>query len=84
MPTLNADSHLFMCRFHKPGDERRGVVILPPESWQDWLGCRDAEMARSFLRFLPAEELVAVPAPLPPRVPRKSAVAQDNLSGLTD
>jgi hypothetical protein len=30
MPTLNADSHPLMKRFHKPGDEKRGIVILPP------------------------------------------------------
>ncbi|CAG9172335.1 SOS response-associated peptidase family protein [Cupriavidus respiraculi] len=68
MPTLNADSHPLMRRFHKPGDEKRGIVVLPRESWDDWLTCRDSEVARTFLRLLPPEQLVAEPAPIPPRV----------------
>lgn len=67
MPTVNADHHPLMQRFHKPGDEKRGVVILPREDWDGWLGCRDPEAARTFLRLLPADRLVAEPAPLPPR-----------------
>ncbi|WP_066730793.1 SOS response-associated peptidase [Cupriavidus sp. D384] len=67
MPTVNADHHPLMQRFHKPGDEKRGVVILPREDWDEWLKCRDPEVARTLLRLLPAEKLVAEPAPLPPR-----------------
>ncbi|PLP98016.1 SOS response-associated peptidase family protein [Cupriavidus pauculus] len=67
MPTLNADSHPLMKRFHKPGDEKRGVVLLPREDWEDWLHCRDPEVARTMLRLLPAEQLVAEPAPVLPR-----------------
>ena len=67
MPTVNADHHPLMQRFHKPGDEKRGVVILPREDWDEWLQCRDPEVARTLLRLLPAGELVAEPAPLPPR-----------------
>jgi putative SOS response-associated peptidase YedK len=37
MLTINADKHAFMCRFHKPADEKRMVVILPPERYEDWL-----------------------------------------------
>lgn len=68
MPTLNADSHPRMKRFHKPGDEKRGIVILPPSDWDEWLSCRDPEQARTFLRLYPAESLIAEPAPMPPRV----------------
>jgi putative SOS response-associated peptidase YedK len=67
MPTLNADSHLLMQRFHKPGDEKRGVVILPREEWNDWLTCRDPEVARTFLRLLPSVAMVAEAAPVPSR-----------------
>lgn len=74
MPTLHADSDPLMRRFHKPGDEKRGIVILPRETWDDWLNCRDPEMARSLLRLYPAESLVAEPAPMPPRT-RKPATS---------
>ncbi|MNL88253.1 hypothetical protein D3C87_2178520 [compost metagenome] len=57
-----------MKRFHKPGDEKRGIVILPPSDWDEWLSCRDPEHARAFLRLYPAESLIAEPAPMPPRV----------------
>ncbi|MBY4734010.1 SOS response-associated peptidase family protein [Cupriavidus pauculus] len=67
MPTLNADAHPLMKRFHKPGDEKRGVVVLPREDWDEWLACRDPEVARTFLRLMPADALVAEPAPLAPR-----------------
>lgn len=67
MPTLNAETHPLMRRFHKPGDEKRGIVVLPRESWDDWLTCRDPEVARTFLRLLPPEQLVTEPAPIPPR-----------------
>lgn len=63
MPTLNADSHPVMRRFHKPGDEKRGVVILPREEWDDWLTCRNPELARSFLRLYPSDSMVAEAAP---------------------
>ena len=81
MPTLNADNHPLMKRFHKPGDEKRGVVVLPRNTWRDWLACADPEEARSFLRLVPAEALVAEAAPIPPRVP-KAPPAQDELAGI--
>jgi putative SOS response-associated peptidase YedK len=37
MLTINADEHLMMRQFHKPTDEKRMVVILPPDRYQDWL-----------------------------------------------
>ena len=37
MLTINADAHPLMSRFHKPGDEKRMVVILPRGSWKTWL-----------------------------------------------
>lgn len=66
MPTLNADSHPLLKRFHKPGDEKRGVVILPRPDWADWLACRDTEVARTMLRLLPADQMFAEPAPMQP------------------
>lgn len=75
MPTVNADSHPLMKRFHKPGDEKRGVIVLPRAAWNDWLDCRDPEAARSFLRLYPADAMVAEPAPVPPRVKKIEAQA---------
>ena len=37
MLTINADSHELMNQFHKPADEKRMVVILEPERYDDWL-----------------------------------------------
>ncbi|CBW75393.1 ATP synthase protein I [Mycetohabitans rhizoxinica HKI 454] len=67
MLTLNADSHPLLRRFHEPGSEKRGIVILRREYYDDWLTCREPEVARTFLSLLPADELVAGPAPLPTR-----------------
>ncbi|OWJ56011.1 SOS response-associated peptidase [Paraburkholderia caledonica] len=67
MLTLNADEHPLMKRFHKPGAEKRGVVVLPQSQHLDWLSCRSTDEARSFLRLLPADALQAEPYPPPPR-----------------
>lgn len=67
MLTLNADEHPLMKRFHKPGAEKRGVVVLPQAEHLDWLSCKSTDEARSFLRLLPADALQAEPYPLPPR-----------------
>lgn len=44
MLTMNADHHPLMSRMHKPdpklppdGQDKRSVVPLPPESWDEWL-----------------------------------------------
>ena len=47
--TINADAHPLMKRFQKPGDEKRSLVILPPDSYDDWLGCRSPAQATTFL-----------------------------------
>lgn len=75
MPTLNADGHPLLQRFHKPESEKRGVVVLPRDDWEEWLTCRDPEVATTLLRLFPADQLVAEPAPVPPRT---SNVAQSD------
>jgi putative SOS response-associated peptidase YedK len=65
--TVNANEHPLMKRFHKPGDEKRSVVIVPPMAYDDWLNCRSTDEARSFLSLYPAEKMDAEPYPLPPR-----------------
>ena len=57
MLTINADAHPLMQQFHKPGEEKRMVVILAPQNYQDWLAATPAE-SLGFLRAWPAERLV--------------------------
>jgi hypothetical protein len=37
---MNADEHPLMRRFHKPGDEKRALVIVPRSDWDEWLSCK--------------------------------------------
>lgn len=37
MLTINADSHPIMKRFHKPEDEKRTIVAMRPELFDEWL-----------------------------------------------
>lgn len=48
MLTINADTHPLMQQFHKPGEEKRMVVILEPQHYQGWLTASAAD-ARGFL-----------------------------------
>ena len=64
MLTINAAEHALMQQFHKPADEKRMVVVLPPDSYQSWLEA-PPEHAMAFMQPLAAELLVAVPAPHP-------------------
>jgi len=61
--TINADQHPMMRRFNKPGDEKRSLVILAPENYDDWLSCRSPEHARSFLTHYPSGQMHAQRAP---------------------
>ena len=70
--TVNADEHPLMRRFHRPGSEKRSLVIVPPDEYDTWLGCRNLEEARSFLREYPANLMAAEPAPKLAK-PRRSA-----------
>lgn len=67
MLTVNAENHPLMKRFHKPGAEKRSVVIISPDAYDDWLACRSTDEARSFLSLYPTELMHAEPHPLPPR-----------------
>jgi putative SOS response-associated peptidase YedK len=70
MLTVNANDHPLMKRFHKPGDEKRSVVIVPPTLYGDWLNSKSTDEARSFLNLFPADEMAAEAYPLPPRKPK--------------
>lgn len=63
MVRVNGDTHPVMSRMHKPGDEKRSVVILRPDDWEEWLTTSNADAARAMLQLFPADEMVAEPAP---------------------
>ena len=69
MLTVNADAHPVMNHFHRPGEEKRMLVILPPADYDAWLAA-PVDTAPAFFRPCPADALVASAAPLPPRVRR--------------
>lgn len=56
MLTINADEHPLMKQFHKPTDEKRMVVVLPEDRYEDWLQAKAGD-APEFLRMFPAEML---------------------------
>ncbi len=72
MLTLNADRHPLMNRFHRPGEEKRMVVVLHPDDYAAWLSCPVIEAPRFFTLWggpLDAEAL-----PSAPRAPKASSV----------
>jgi putative SOS response-associated peptidase YedK len=73
MLTINADGHPLMQRFHKPNDEKRMLVILRPDQYDEWLHCAVEEAPHFFTRY-PAERLIARPAPKPGRKPSQQAL----------
>ncbi len=58
MLTINADGHELMRQFHKPDDEKRMVVVLPEDNFDDWLRAKPRD-ASEFLRNYPAVRLIA-------------------------
>jgi len=68
MLTVNAAGHPVMQRFHRPADEKRMVVILDPQDYDEWLTCSTDEAPRYFTQWMGT--LHTAPAPLPPRARR--------------
>jgi len=64
MLTVNADQHPVMKRMHAPGKEKRSVVIVQRAQWDEWLGCRDPEVARTFMTLIPPQAIATEPAPI--------------------
>jgi putative SOS response-associated peptidase YedK len=62
--TINAAHHPLMRQFHKPADEKRMVVILQDNQYDDWLNA-EPEQSKSFLRAYPAQDLAASAALAP-------------------
>ena len=65
MLTINADGHPIMGRFHRPGDERRSLVVVPPGAWYEWLNSTQIS-ARQMLTSMPEAEYAAEPVDPPP------------------
>lgn len=61
--TVNADDHEVLKRFHRPGDEKRSLAIIPSDEYDSWLSCTDPELARTFMRLMPGNEYACAPAP---------------------
>jgi putative SOS response-associated peptidase YedK len=78
MLTVNSNEHALMRRFHKPGDEKRSVVIVRPSDYEGWLGSRSMDEARSFLNLFPAELTHAEPYPAPPRTATVRVTASED------
>ncbi|MDE2427623.1 MAG: SOS response-associated peptidase family protein [Burkholderiales bacterium] len=74
--TINADEHPLMKRFHKNGEEKRQLVIIPSSEYDDWLHCTNPEIARSYLQGFDPQRMAAEPAPKPkaPRAAKPLAV----------
>lgn len=58
MITINAEDHPLMRNFHRPGQEKRMVVILPKGAYSDWLRAPAAQ-SREFFHQYPADRLVS-------------------------
>jgi putative SOS response-associated peptidase YedK len=62
MLTINADTHPVMCKYHRPDDEKRMIVVLREEDYDAWLEA-PAERSMDFMRQCAPEDLVAVGEP---------------------
>ena len=56
--TLNADAHPLMKNFHKPGDEKRMVVVLPDGAYREWLTA-PVDHTADFMNAYPGDQLMA-------------------------
>jgi putative SOS response-associated peptidase YedK len=65
MLTVNADAHPVMQRFHRPGDEKRMVIILDRKDYDEWLSCSVKVAPKYFRQWEGA--LLAAPKPVPGR-----------------
>ncbi|MET0208374.1 MAG: SOS response-associated peptidase family protein [Burkholderiaceae bacterium] len=72
MLTVNADGHPIFARMHRPGEEKRMVVILESDEHDAWLAGTPDEARRFFRPYL--GPLVSHPAPRPKRAPQASSV----------
>lgn len=71
MLTINADGHPIMGRFHKPGDEKRSLVIVPPDLRDAWINASPVE-AQELLVEMPASEFISYEAPIANKILAKN------------
>lgn len=62
MLTINADDHGLFKNFHRPEDEKRMVVILRDDQYDEWLDV-PADRAMAFMQQYPAQLLMETPEP---------------------
>jgi putative SOS response-associated peptidase YedK len=62
--TVNADAHPVLRRMHRPGDEKRRLVVVPPEAFDRWLDA-SPDQALAYLRGSGDDGLTGEPAPRP-------------------
>ena len=77
MLTINADAHPLMRQFHRPGEEKRSLVVIDAARADEWLSA-SPDQARALLQPIVADQFCARPEPTPPRRPaaRTAAVAE--------
>lgn len=63
---MNADGHPLMERMHRPGDEKRMLVLLRPADWPRWFQAT-TEQALQTIRSAPCGHLLGEPAPVRPQ-----------------
>ena len=61
MLTINADGHPIMGRFHRPADEKRSLVVVPPDMWATWLHATPASAVDLFCA-ISTTEFTATPS----------------------
>lgn len=59
--TTAADGHPLMRDFATTNNEKRSVIIVPPESYDTWLGTDGLEAVNALLRLYPAAKMEATP-----------------------
>jgi putative SOS response-associated peptidase YedK len=56
--TINAEHHPLMSHYHGLEDEKRSVVVLPPNSLDSWIQAKSEQEARAFLTPFAANDFV--------------------------
>lgn len=79
--TINADTHPLMRRFHPANEEKRSLVILHQDQYDDWLSCKHPAQAQAFLQLFPAEQMWAESAPMTKQ--KKSTLPKTNESAAS-
>lgn len=73
MLTINADGHPVMGRFHRPGDEKRSLVVVPPDAWNNWLRATALQPVE-LLVDMPVAEFEAAPTATTTPLPHQASL----------